>query len=80
MCLGLEVLTMQFRLPASTYDTEEKIAGMFARTITEVRAVPGVRHAALVRATPLNGNGEVIPYEVEGVARGGSGPASDGAP
>ena len=63
-----QVLTMQFRLPASTYDTEEKIAGMFARTIAEVRAVPGVRHAALVRATPLNGNGEVIPYEVEGVA------------
>jgi putative ABC transport system permease protein len=62
------VLTMQFRLPVTTYDTEEKIAGMFTRTIAEVRSVPGVRHAALVRATPLNGNGELVPYEIEGSA------------
>lgn len=61
-----KVLTLQFRLPAGTYDTEEKIAAMFSRTITEVRAVPGVRSAALVRATPLNGNGEVLPYTFEG--------------
>jgi putative ABC transport system permease protein len=62
------VLTMQFRLPAALYDTEDKIAAMFTQTITEVRAVPGVRHAALVRATPLNGNGEMVPYDVEGRA------------
>ena len=62
------VLTLQFRLPAGTYDTEEKIAAMFSRTIAEVRAVPGVRSAALVRATPLNGNGEVLPYAIEGMA------------
>jgi putative ABC transport system permease protein len=63
-----QVLTMQFRLPAATYDTEEKIAAMFTRTIAEVRGVPGVRHAALVRATPLNGNGEFVPYDVDGIA------------
>ena len=63
-----QVLTLQFRLPAATYDTEEKIAAMFTRTIAEVRAVPGVRHAALVRATPLNGNGEIVPYDVDGIA------------
>jgi putative ABC transport system permease protein len=62
------VLTMQFRLPAATYDSEEKIAVMFSRTIAEIRAVPGVRQAALVRATPLNGNGELLPYDVEGSA------------
>jgi predicted permease len=61
-----QVLTLQFRLPAGIYNTEEKIAGMFSRTIAEVRAVPGVRSAALVRATPLNGNGEMLPYLVEG--------------
>lgn len=60
------VLTMQFRLPATKYDADEKIADMFSRSIAEVRAVPGVQHAALVRATPLNGNGETLPYEVEG--------------
>jgi predicted permease len=39
---------------------------MFTRAIAEVRTVPGVQHAALVRATPLNGNGETFPYEIEG--------------
>jgi putative ABC transport system permease protein len=58
------VLTLQFRLPATKYDSEAKIAGMFARAITEIRSVPGVQRAALARATPLNGNGERIAYEI----------------
>jgi putative ABC transport system permease protein len=60
------LLTMQFRLPPSKYDSDVKIADMFARSIQEIRTVPGVEHAALVRATPLNGNGETLPYEIEG--------------
>ena len=60
------LLTMQFRLPPTKYDSEAKIAEMFARTATELRSVPGVESAALTRATPLNGNGERMPYEVEG--------------
>jgi putative ABC transport system permease protein len=61
------LLTLQFRLPAAKYDSEAKIAGMFERTIQEVRAVPGVRSAALARATPLNGNGDpAVPYQTEG--------------
>jgi putative ABC transport system permease protein len=60
------LLTLQFRVPASTYDTEQKIADMFTRTIAEIRTIPGVQHAALVRATPLNGNGETVTYEIQG--------------
>jgi len=60
------VLTLQFRLPAAKYDADAKIADMFTRAIAEVRTVPGVEHAALVRATPLNGNGESFQYEVDG--------------
>ncbi|HJQ20451.1 MAG TPA: ABC transporter permease, partial [Gemmatimonadaceae bacterium] len=60
------ILTLQFRLPVVKYDTEAKIADMFGRALAEVRGVPGVEHAALVRATPLNGNGETLPYEVDG--------------
>ena len=59
------LLTLQFRLPATVYDTEQKIADMFDRTIAEIRAVPGVQRAALVRATPLNGNGETVTYELQ---------------
>jgi putative ABC transport system permease protein len=61
------LLTLQFRLPAAKYDSEPKIAAMFDRTITEIRAVPGVEAAALVRATPLNGNGERFQYAMKGV-------------
>ena len=60
------VLTLQFRLPATKYDTEERIAGMFTRAIAEIRSVPGAEHAALARAAPLNGNGERIAYEIVG--------------
>jgi putative ABC transport system permease protein len=60
------LLTLQFRLPAAKYDNEAKIAEMFTRAIAEIRSVPGVQSAALVRATPLNGNGETFPYAVEG--------------
>jgi putative ABC transport system permease protein len=39
---------------------------MFTRTLEEMRSVPGVENAALVRATPLNGNGESYPYYLAG--------------
>jgi putative ABC transport system permease protein len=55
-------LTLQFRLPPTKYKNEAMIADMFGRTLDEMRSVPGVEHAALVRATPLNGNGESYPY------------------
>jgi putative ABC transport system permease protein len=70
-----QVLTLQFRVPATKYDNEEKIAGMFTRTIAEIRSVPGVERAALARATPLNGNGERIAYEIVGSGTGPVDPA-----
>jgi putative ABC transport system permease protein len=57
-------LTLQFRLPVTKYKTDGQIADMFTRTLSELRAVPGVERAALVRATPLNGNGETYPYAI----------------
>ncbi len=63
---GDHLLTAQFRLPAGKYDTPEKIATMFERTTAELRALPGVESAALVRASPLSGNGEIYPTTIEG--------------
>jgi putative ABC transport system permease protein len=57
-------LTLQFRLPVTKYRTDAQIADMFTRALEEMRRVPGVEAAALVRATPLNGNGESFPYAV----------------
>lgn len=60
------LMTMQFRLPAVKYDAPDKIWAMFERTIAEIRTVPGVQSAALVRAFPLTGNGEPYPVLIEG--------------
>ncbi|MEO7086403.1 MAG: ABC transporter permease, partial [Gemmatimonadaceae bacterium] len=65
---GAHVLTAQFRLSSSKYDSPEKIMGMFDRSIAEIRSVPGVEAAALVRASPLSQNGESYPVVVEGGA------------
>lgn len=62
---GDHLLTAQFRLPATVYDSPEKIWAMFDRTVTELRAIPGVTDAALVRASPLSGNGDPFPVTVE---------------
>jgi predicted permease len=63
---GDRLLTAQFRLPAAKYDTPEKIWTMFDRTVHELRSLPGVESAALVRASPLSGNGETYPAAIEG--------------
>jgi predicted permease len=61
-----KLMTLQFRLPPSKYDTPDKIWQMFDRAIHEIRAVPGVQSAALVRAFPFTGNGETLPIAIEG--------------
>lgn len=60
------LMTMQLRLPPTKYDTPEKIWAIFQQMIAEIRAVPGVESAALVRAFPLTGNGETMPLTVDG--------------
>jgi putative ABC transport system permease protein len=60
------VFTLQFRLPQAKYSKPEDIARFFARAIENVRAVPGVQSAALVRAVPFSGNGGTTGYAVEG--------------
>lgn len=63
---GDNLLTAQFRLAPSKYDSPDKIWAMFERTIAGIRALPGVESAALVRASPLSGNGESYPATVQG--------------
>ena len=60
------LLTMEFRLPATKYTQPEQIADFFTRAIAEIRAVPGVTNAALVRAVPLSGNSDSRAYTVSG--------------
>ena len=60
------LLTMEFRLPATKYSQPQQISNFFTRAIAEIRAVPGVRSAALVRAVPLSGNSDARAYAVAG--------------
>ncbi|MBZ5557251.1 MAG: ABC transporter permease [Acidobacteriia bacterium] len=60
------VFTLQFRLPQTKYTKPEDIARFFKSAIENVRAVPGVQSAALVRAVPFSGNGGTTGYAVEG--------------
>jgi predicted permease len=62
------VFTLQFRLPQTKYAKPEDIARFFKRAIENVRAVPGVESAALVRAVPFSGNGGNTGYAIEGAA------------
>ena len=62
------LLTAQFRLPAAKYDSPEKIWLAFDRMVAELNAIPGVQSAALVRASPLSGNGESYPVAIDGRA------------
>ena len=60
------VFTLQFRLPQNKYPKPDDIARFFKAAIEQVRAVPGVQSAALVRAVPFSGNGGTVGYEAEG--------------
>ena len=60
------LLTFQFRLPRAKYADSSSRAAFFAQAVERVRAVPGVRAAALVEMTPMTGNWDVTAYLVEG--------------
>jgi putative ABC transport system permease protein len=47
------VLTMRLALPASQYDTPEKVIGFYEQLVQSVRATPGVESAGLLRLLPL---------------------------
>jgi putative ABC transport system permease protein len=47
------VLTAQLALPATRYDSAERVVTAYRQILTSVRAVPGVRAAGIVRALPL---------------------------
>jgi putative ABC transport system permease protein len=50
-----KLLAAEFRLPATKYATQQ-IAQFMTQVIANIRAIPGVRSAALLNAVPLSGN------------------------
>jgi putative ABC transport system permease protein len=60
------LLTAQFRLSAVKYDSPDKIWAMFERAVIELRAIPGVQSAALVRTSPFSQGTEDYPITIDG--------------
>jgi putative ABC transport system permease protein len=61
-----DLLAAEFRLPRAKYQTPEQIVDFMTRALAQVRTVPGVHAAALVRSEPLSGNWGGVTYQVEG--------------
>jgi putative ABC transport system permease protein len=61
-----KVLTLSFRLPPAKYPEGPAVAAFLRAAAANVRAVPGIESAALVRAVPLSGNFASSGYVVEG--------------
>jgi predicted permease len=69
--LGFEpenLLTAEYRLPAAKYQTDEQIAQFTSAALERIRAVPGIRAAALLGSVPLSGNWGSTSYLPDGQA------------
>jgi putative ABC transport system permease protein len=62
------LLTAEYRIPSAKYTTPAAIIQFHEQVLSAVRAIPGVRSAALLRSVPLTGNFGRIGYAVEGAA------------
>ena len=67
------LLTAEFRLPAAKYKNDTLIAQFADQALAHLRAVPGIRSAALLGSVPLSGNWATTQYLPEGQA-----PPADG--
>jgi predicted permease len=66
------VLTMDVALPRVRYDTTTKILGFHDRALAGLRALPGVRTAAMTVSLPLGGR--LVQWSLQPVGRGSDAP------
>jgi putative ABC transport system permease protein len=61
------VITMRIALPAASYEQPEQVISVYERLLARVRALPGARHAGLMRALPLGTTIGDTGLDIEGV-------------
>jgi len=71
------LLTAEFRLPRTKYQTLGQITPIQDGILAAVRRIPGVQSAALVRSVPLTGNFGQVSYLPEGQPRPAILPAAE---
>ena len=64
------LITLQFRLPANKYETDEQVLGFFRQLHEKVEALPGVRSVATAQDMPFTGDGGRAPVLADGVDPG----------
>jgi putative ABC transport system permease protein len=67
--LGLNpdhLITAELRLPMTKYTNDTLVVTFMQQMLERLRAIPGVRSAALVDAIPLSGNWAMTSFTVEG--------------
>jgi hypothetical protein len=57
-----QLLTMEYRLPQNRYTTPARQLQAHESILEHIAAVPGISRAALVRALPFSGNGNLVNY------------------
>jgi len=62
------LVTAELRLPVTKYGNDTLVAAFGRQALERLRAIPGVRSAALVEAIPLSGNWGMTSFRVEGRA------------
>ena len=60
------VLVFQVTLPAARYDTAQKQAAWYERSLASLRALPGVKHANIATALPYSDQGWNQQLQIEG--------------
>lgn len=71
-------LTLQFSLVGQAYAEDPAVRAFQDRVLQQVRALPGVEHAALTGQIPLGGNYDGWGFQIEGKPdAGGDGPSAE---
>jgi putative ABC transport system permease protein len=60
-----KTLTFNVHLPVAQYDTPEKLAGWYDKSLDRLRALPGVEHAEVLSALPNSDWGWLDDFQVE---------------
>ena len=60
-----QLLTMEYRLPSNRYTSAAKQQQFHAAILERIASVPGIGRAALVRALPFSGNGNLAGYLID---------------